>query len=54
MIPNIVVDNIVEKHIEALILSGDQDWVSGAFKAEEWDKRKQSVKNIIFVQAVIY
>jgi hypothetical protein len=46
MIPNIAVDNIVEKHIQALILSGDRDWVSGGCKAEEWHKRKQSV-NII-------
>ena len=44
MIPNIVVDNIVEKHIQALALSGDQDWVPGGLKAEEWHKRKQSVK----------
>ena len=44
MIPNIAVDNIVEKHIQALILSGDQDWVRGGFKAEEWHKRKKSVK----------
>jgi hypothetical protein len=44
MIPNIVVDNIVEKHIQALALSGDQDWVPGGLKAEDWHKRKQSVK----------
>ena len=43
MIPNIAVDNVVEKHIQALILSGDQDWVPGGLKAEEWHKRKQSV-----------
>jgi len=42
MIPNIAVDNVVEKHIQALILSGDQDWVSGGCKAEEWHKRKQT------------
>ena len=53
MIPNIAVDNIVEKHIQALILSGDQDWVPGGLKAEERHKRKQSVKKIISVQAEI-
>jgi hypothetical protein len=42
MIPNIAVDNIVEKHIQALTLSGDQDWMAGGFKAKEWHKRKQS------------
>lgn len=53
MIPNIAVDNVVEKHIQALVLSGDQDWVPGGLKAEEWDKRKQSVKSIL-VQVEIY
>ena len=48
MIPNIAVDNIVEKHIQALILSGDQDWVPGGLKAEERHKRKQSVKKKTF------
>ena len=50
MIPNIAVDNIVEKHIQALTLSGDQDWVPGGFKAEEWYKRKQSVKKKYLVR----
>jgi len=45
MIPNIAVDNIVEKHLQALILSGDQDWVRGGFKAEEWYKRKKAWRN---------
>ena len=44
MIPNITVDNVVEKHIQALALSGDQGWEPGGLKAEEWHKRKQSVK----------
>ena len=45
MIPNIAVDNIVEKHIQALALSGEQDWMAGGFKTEEWHKRKQSVQS---------
>ena len=46
MIPNITIDNVVEKHIQALALSGDQDWEPGGFKAEEWYKRKQLVKHL--------
>ena len=44
MIPNIAVDNIVEKHTQALALTGDQAWMPGGYKAEELHKRKQSVK----------
>jgi len=45
MIPNITIDNVVEKHIRALTLSGDQDWEPGGLKVEEWNKRKQSWRN---------
>jgi hypothetical protein len=43
MIPNIAVDNIVEKHIQALALSGDRDWMAGGIKVEELYNQKQSV-----------
>ena len=40
MIPNISVDNAVEKHIQALGASGDEDWVPGGSKYMEWNIRK--------------
>ncbi|KAF8807241.1 hypothetical protein BYT27DRAFT_7164559 [Phlegmacium glaucopus] len=45
MIPNITIDNVVEKHIQALALSGDRDWEPGGFKAKEWYKRKLTRRN---------
>lgn len=45
MIPNITIDNVVEKHIQALALSGDKYWEPGGLKAKEWHKRKQLVNS---------
>ena len=41
MIPNIAMDNTVEKHIQALGASGDEDWVPGGIKYAEWNSRKE-------------
>jgi hypothetical protein len=43
MIPNIAIDNIVEKHVKALALTSKQDWAPGGAKYKEWMKRKQCV-----------
>ncbi|KAF5312712.1 hypothetical protein D9619_003376 [Psilocybe cf. subviscida] len=42
MIPNIAIDNIVEKHVQALAMTNKQDWTPGGVKHEEWMKRKQT------------
>ena len=41
MIPNIAMDNTVERHVEALALNGDKEWEPGAPKFQEWEERKQ-------------
>ncbi|KAF9014992.1 hypothetical protein BDQ17DRAFT_1228811, partial [Cyathus striatus] len=41
MIPNIALDNLVEKYIHALRLSGDKDWGPDGSKYKEWLSRKQ-------------
>lgn len=43
MIPNIAMDNTVEKHIKALALSGTREWEPGGQKFREWEGRKQWV-----------
>jgi len=40
MIPNIAIDNIVERHVKALALGGDREWEPGARKFQEWEGRK--------------
>lgn len=40
MIPNIAMDNIIERHVKALALNGDQEWEPGARKFQEWEGRK--------------
>lgn len=41
MIPNISIDNAVERHLKALALNGDREWEPGASKFQEWEERKQ-------------
>jgi len=41
MIPNIAMDNTVERHVKALALNGDKEWEPGAPKFQEWEERKQ-------------
>jgi hypothetical protein len=41
MIPNITLDNTVEKHVQALRTSGDEDWIPGGTKYVEWNLRKE-------------
>lgn len=41
MIPNIAMDNTVDKHVKALALSGAQEWEPGGHKFSEWEARKQ-------------
>lgn len=43
MIPNIAMDNTVEKHINALAASGSADWQPSGVRHTEWSKRKESV-----------
>ncbi|KAH9487104.1 hypothetical protein JR316_0001172 [Psilocybe cubensis] len=45
MIPNIAMDNTVEKHIKALASSGVREWEPGGQKFREWDARKQAWHN---------
>ncbi|KAF9472471.1 hypothetical protein BDN70DRAFT_818604, partial [Pholiota conissans] len=40
MIPNIFMDNIVEKHVLALALSGMKEWETSGQKYKEWNARK--------------
>lgn len=41
MIPNIAMDNTVEKHVQALGISGNEHWMSGGTKYVEWNSRKE-------------
>lgn len=41
MIPNISMNNTVEKHVQALALSGIQEWQPGGQKYEDWTARKK-------------
>ncbi|KAF4623688.1 hypothetical protein D9613_001652 [Agrocybe pediades] len=45
MIPNIAMDNTVEKHVKALALGGAAEWASGGKKLDEWLARKQAWKD---------
>ncbi|KAF9459444.1 hypothetical protein BDZ94DRAFT_1268195 [Collybia nuda] len=44
MIPNIAIDNLVEKHVQALGSSGDKDWLPNGTKFTEWSFRKKKWK----------
>lgn len=44
LIPNIVMDNMVEKHIKVLAI-GDEDWQIGGKKYNEWGARKEQWKH---------
>lgn len=41
MIPNIAMDNTVEKHVRALGFNGDEQWKPGGTKFVEWNARKE-------------
>ncbi|KAL0950822.1 hypothetical protein HGRIS_007584 [Hohenbuehelia grisea] len=40
MLPNIAVDNTVQRHIEALHASGQEDWGPNGARMKEWEARK--------------
>ncbi len=44
MIPNIVVDNLVQRHLHARALHGDHEWGVGGSKRKEWDRRLRDLK----------
>jgi len=39
LVPNIMVDNIIEKYIEILVKRGDKSWDVGGAKRREWNER---------------
>ena len=41
MIPNFAMDNTIDKHIQALVSSGDDGWREGGSKLAEWQRRKE-------------
>ncbi|ETW87549.1 hypothetical protein HETIRDRAFT_307066, partial [Heterobasidion irregulare TC 32-1] len=41
MIPNFAMDNTIDKHIQALVSSGDEGWREGGSKLAEWQRRKK-------------
>jgi len=43
MIPNIAIDNTVEKHVRALAISGGTEWEPEGRKYLEWVSRKKCV-----------
>lgn len=49
MIPNITIDNIVEKHVKALAMTNKKDWAPGGVKHKEWTKRKQYVSDALLL-----
>ncbi|TFK41335.1 hypothetical protein BDQ12DRAFT_679286 [Crucibulum laeve] len=51
MIPNIAMDNTVEKHIQALGLSGNEEWRTGGSKLKEWTSRKEKWKQDVTERA---
>ncbi|KAJ3750041.1 hypothetical protein DFH05DRAFT_1465734 [Lentinula detonsa] len=45
LIPNIIVDNFVNKHLRVRAMLGDEDWQVGGSKLLEWQMRKDKWKN---------
>jgi hypothetical protein len=45
MIPNIALDNTVDKHVKALALFGATDWEVNGRKYRDWITRKEYVFN---------
>ena len=43
MIPNIAIDNTVEKHVKVLAISGATEWETEGRKYKEWTARKKWV-----------
>ncbi|KAK7468634.1 hypothetical protein VKT23_003139 [Stygiomarasmius scandens] len=51
LVPNIMVDNIIEKYIEILVKRGDKSWDVGGANRREWDERvDQWRKNVNFTR----
>ncbi|KAF9056650.1 hypothetical protein BJ165DRAFT_1399267 [Panaeolus papilionaceus] len=44
IIPNIAMDNVIEKHIKALALSGKEDWSTTGQTYHDWVARKEAWK----------
>lgn len=42
-IPNITLDNVIEKYIQILAKSGAKEWIKGGAKFKEWTLRKEYV-----------
>lgn len=42
-IPNITLDNVIEKYIQILAKSGATEWTKGGAKFKEWILRKEYV-----------
>lgn len=51
MIPNIAMDNTVEKHVQALGISGNEHWMSGGTKYVEWNSRKEKWRKDVVARA---
>lgn len=49
MVPNIAMDNTVEKHIKALALNGASEWEPNGQKCIDWDARKQWVHVLYYL-----
>jgi hypothetical protein len=45
MIPNIALDNTVDKHVKALALFGATEWEVNGRKHRDWTTRKEYVSN---------
>jgi len=41
MIPNISMDNIVDRYIQSFGASGNEDWMPGGTKHVDWNFRKE-------------
>lgn len=50
MVPNIALDNTVQKHIDALGESGVAGWQEGGDKWLEWNHRKESVAHMVVLR----
>jgi hypothetical protein len=41
MIPNFALDNTVNRHLQALATSGQEEWAQGGIKINEWNIKKE-------------
>lgn len=44
MIPNLLVDNIIQKHIACLVVLGDEEWREGGKKMVEFRERERYIR----------